>query len=38
LFVSVFTGGRPLDFSYWVFYIILIRFLLVLPKKNTLNG
>ena len=38
LFVSVFTGGRPLDFSYWVFYIILIRFLLVLPKKNSLNG
>ncbi len=38
LFVSVFTGGRPLDFSYWVFYIILIRFLLILPKKNTLNG
>ncbi|MEY4988156.1 MAG: hypothetical protein RL567_1935 [Bacteroidota bacterium] len=34
LFVSVFTGGRPLDFSYWVFYIILIRFLLVLPKNK----
>jgi hypothetical protein len=34
LFVSVFTGGRPLDFSYWVFYIILIRFLLILPKNK----
>jgi hypothetical protein len=34
LFVSVFTGGRPLDFSYWVFYIILIRFLLILPQKR----
>ena len=34
LFVAVFTGGRPLDFSYWVFYIILIRFLLILPKNK----
>ncbi len=34
LFVSVFTGGRPLDFSYWVFYIILIRFLLILPQNK----
>jgi hypothetical protein len=37
LFVSVFTGGRPLDFSYWVFYIILIRFLLVLPQKKSVD-
>ncbi|WP_395768882.1 hypothetical protein [Aquirufa sp.] len=38
LLVSVFTGGRPLDFSYWVFYIILIRFLLILPKNIELSG
>jgi hypothetical protein len=37
LFVAVFTGGRPLDFSYWVFYIILIRFLLILPQKRLAN-
>lgn len=37
LFVSVFTGGRPLDFSYWVFYIILIRFLLILPQNKHLS-
>ena len=38
LLVSVFTGGRPLDFSYWVFYIILIRFLLILPNNKQLSG
>jgi hypothetical protein len=37
LFVSAFTSGRPLDFSFWVFYIILIRFLLILPDNNHLS-
>ncbi len=37
LFVAAFTGGRPMDFSYWVFYLILLRFLLVIPSAKTSN-
>ncbi len=27
VFVTIFTSGRPVDTIYWIFYLILIRFL-----------
>lgn len=34
VFITIFTSGRPVDTIYWIFYLILIRFLNVSDQKR----
>ena len=34
--IAIFVAGRPVDFSFWVTYIVIIRFLGVEFKQNKL--
>jgi hypothetical protein len=37
VFITLFTSGRPVDTIYWIFYLILIRFINVTNSAAKLN-
>jgi len=37
VFITLFTSGRPVDTIYWIFYLILIRFINVTNRAGKLN-
>lgn len=37
VFITLFTSGRPVDTIYWIFYLILIRFINVTNRAEKIN-